>query len=312
MSKDVSVFLVLLCTLAAWIWAWKIVAGLWVARRINRFIAHLLGAFLGMGAAAGAFCLSGAFLMPGADDGRSVAPGVAGALILLMYIGLHLLGKKEAQGSAIAPAEAALLPAIAEPVVDAAPVPACAPRKSFSESIKAWRREEKPRPDEFLRHKERKRAAREKALGMSFSDFFTARVGDHLISWIGVLFLAGMGGLFVSLSSVGNWVMPLVASFFIVSLLVAVCFFIVPPMLLFMLLFLALLPFACVSAFVEAWWRIRHNEPFVVPPVPVNYANSIPLAPSPPPPPTPHPSSGGWLVPLVIGLWIGGSWGKDD
>jgi hypothetical protein len=308
MSKDVSVFLVLLCTLAAWIWAWKIVAGLWVARGINRFIAHLLGAFLGMGAAGGAFCLGGAFLMPGADDGRSVAPGVAGALILLMYIGLHLLWKKEAQGSEIAPAEAALLSATAEPAVDVAPAPACAPRKSFSESVKAWWRKEKPRPDEFLRQKERKRAAREKALGMSFSDFFTARVGDHLISWIGVLFLAGMGGLFVSLSSVGNWVMPLVASFFIVSLLMAVCF--VPPMLLFMLLFLA--PFACVSTFVEALWRIRHNEPFVAPPVPVNYANSIPSAPAPPPPPAPRPSSGGWLVPLVIGLWIGGSWGKDD
>ena len=96
----------------------------------------------------------------------------------------------------------------------------------------------------------------------------------------------------------------LIMSFIVACLLVVVwgisCIVIVPVILLL----LALLPFACISILVEAWWRIRHNRPYIAPPVVIRYDD---IAPSIPP-----QSAGDWLVPLVIGLWIGSTWGKDD
>jgi hypothetical protein len=63
------------------------------------------------------------------------------------------------------------------------------------------------------------------------------------------------------------------------------------------LLLLALLPFACISILVEAWWRIRHNQPYIAPPVVISYDNIAPSA-------SPQ-NTGNRLVPLIIGLCIG-------
>lgn len=72
----------MICMLAAWAWAWRVIATCRTARGNNRFIAHLVGALAGSGAAFGAFCLGGALLMPDRGDGASMAVGVLGALVL--------------------------------------------------------------------------------------------------------------------------------------------------------------------------------------------------------------------------------------
>lgn len=67
----------MLCTLTAWIGVWVVAVVRWVARGRNRWLAHLLGALLGIVAAFGAFCLSGALLMPGTGETHRRTSGLA-------------------------------------------------------------------------------------------------------------------------------------------------------------------------------------------------------------------------------------------
>ena len=294
MDDDIRLLLVLLCMLAAWAWVWRVVTTRRIARKKNRFAAHLIGVMLGWGAAAGAFCLSGAFLMPGAVDEPTIAVGVLGALVLLMYLGaLHLPRKKEGQNAEASPVT---MPAVQ--AIEAASAPVRAP-KPFKESFKAWWQEEKRKQDEYLCQKEVKRAAREKALGMSLGDFFCARLGDHFMCWGIVLFFVVWGWLFFSMASMDLFT-RLIVSFAVTGLLAIIsCILFLPVFLLS----LVLLPFVCVSIFFEARERIRNNNPYFAPPVIVSEIDITPSA--------PHQSNHDWLVPLVIGLWIGNAWGKD-
>ncbi|MFT4269208.1 MAG: hypothetical protein QM586_18650 [Xenophilus sp.] len=301
MNPNAAVLLMLLCMLAAWAWVWRVIATRRTVRGRNRFIAHLIGALAGSGAVFGAFCLSGALLMPGAGDGASIAIGVFGALVLCAYLGaLHSPKQKASQS---AEAEPAVLVAVAGTKTDASPV-SRVPRKPFKDSLQSWWQEEKRRQEEFLRQEERKRVSREKALGMPFGTFFSERMEDHLMLWGGVLFLIVWGCLFAFVPSAGDWLTRLVVSFIVACLLAAVwgvsCIVIVPAILLL----LVLLPFACVSILAEAWWRIRHNQPYIAPPVVISYDSIASSAPT--------RNTGNWLVPLAIGLWIGNAWGKDD
>jgi hypothetical protein len=289
MNQDAAVPLMLLCMIAAWAWTWRVIATRRTARGKNRFIAHLIGILAGSGAAFGAFCLSGALLMPGAGDGASIAIGVFGALVLCAYLGaLHSPKQKTSQSAEAEP----VVPMVAAVGTKTETTPVLrVPRKPFKDSLQTWWQEEKRKQEEYLRQEERKRAARENALGMPFGTFFPERMEDHLMLWGGVLFLIVWGCLFASVPSAEDWLTRLVVSFIVACLLAAVWV-------------LALLPFACISILVEAWWRIRHNQPYIAPPVVIRYDD---IAPSAPP-----QSAGNWLAPLVIGLWIGSAWGKDD
>lgn len=303
MNQDAAVLLMLLCMIAAWAWAWRVIATRRTARGNNRFIAHLIGALAGSGAAFGAFCLSGAFLMPGTGDGVSMAIGVFGTLILCAYLGVLHPPKKTVSPSA--QAEPAGLATTAVTEIDDSPGMPHVPRKPVKESIQTWWKVEKRKRDELLRQEERKRVGREKALGMSLGTFFSERMEDHLMLWCGVLFIVVWGSLFVFVPSAEDWLTQLVVSFIVTCLLAAIwgvlCILIVPAILLL----LVLLPFVCVSVFVEAWWRIRHNQPYVAPPVVIIPYSEIT-------PPAPRQNSHNWLIPLAIGLWIGNSWGNDD
>ena len=172
-------------------------------------------------------------------------------------------------------------------------IPVCETREP-RKTLKEWLRERKR--EKILRHaeKERERAAREEALGMSFGGFFVERMEEHAKAWGFVLFFVIWGYLFFSALPVEDWTVRLVASFIIMLMLI---FFLAP------ILFLVLMPFACISIYLEARWRIRDKVPYVAPPV-ASYHEYIP----------PQPRSHGtdWIVPLALGLWIGGAWGGDD
>ncbi|MCL2830322.1 MAG: hypothetical protein FWD77_06230 [Betaproteobacteria bacterium] len=306
MKEDVQIFLVLLCTIAAWAWAWRSAVIWLVTCGTNRFAAHLVGAFLGIGAAFGGFCLSGAFLMPGAVDGATIGVGAMGGLVLLIYLGaIHLSKKKEAQGTETMP-----VAALSKPDIEEAPAPVHASEnKSSNESFKARRKEDKRSQDEYLRQKEIKRAARERALGMSFGDFFQERMEEHLIFWIFILFFVAWAYLFLSISMEGTF-SRLVLSFFLTLLMGGLlCALVVPGILLVLIL----LPFAWISILAEAKWRIGNDDPYIPPPVNTNYTNSFEGANyTRTAQETPPQNNGNWLVPLAIGLWIGHKWGKND
>jgi len=92
----------------------------------------------------------------------------------------------------------------------------------------------------------------------------------------------------------GGWFTRLAVSFIFTGLTAVFLCLLIAPIYMALLL---LLPFACVSIFIEARWRIRHNAPYVALPIGYNYiASSTPRQSS---------SSGDWLVPLAIGWWIG-------
>jgi hypothetical protein len=314
MNQDAAVLLMLLSTLAAWAWAWIVIATRRTARGRNRFIAHLIGALAGSGAFFGAFCLSGALLMPGAGDEASMVMGVFGALVLGTYLGALYSPKQKASQSAKAEPAVPMV-AAAGTKTDASPV-SRVPRKPFKDSLQAWCQEERKRVargkvllvkavgTDQADAEERKRVAREKALGMPLGTFFLERMEDHLMFWCGVLFLIVWGCLFAFIPSAEDWLTRLVVSFIVACLLAAVCGASCIVIVSAILLFLALLPFACISILVEARWRIHHNQPYIAPPVVISYDN---IAPSAPP-----QNTGNWLVPLAIGLWIGSKWGGDD
>lgn len=279
MNENLAMSLILLCVLAGWLWIWSATTTHLVARGLNYLLAHLAGALFGSGAAFGAFCLSGALLMPEPDNRISIAVGAFGVLILSLYFALFYPSLRT-------------------------------PRKTLRDFIHTWKKNQKNKQGEPPLQGEQKRIAQEKALGMPFDTFFSKRLGDHLMSWSTVLFLVVCGGVIVSMPS-GNWLIWFFASA-TVTVVLAVVF---GSSYISFLLFLLLLPFACISIFVEARWRIRHNQPYVAPPAAMDTDEPDQVVdgdePSPPSNPTPSQCTGGWLVPLVIGLWIG-SWGKDD
>ncbi|MDR1163577.1 MAG: hypothetical protein LBM17_07075 [Candidatus Accumulibacter sp.] len=170
-------------------------------------------------------------------------------------------------------------------------------------------------PKQYNLSDEMARVARRKALGMSFGDFFSARIEEHVQLWLGVFFLVAWAYLFVYGPSAEDWFAQLLASFIVAGLFVVLCLLscllIVPAIAILLIL----LPFSCVSIGIEAWWRIRNNKPYVAPPVVVrqeNIAPSVSYRTDYVAPPAPCRSSGNWLVPLALGFFLGSWWGDDD
>ena len=131
-------------------------------------------------------------------------------------------------------------------------------------------------------------------LGMDFGGFFMERLGAHLVAWLAL----GFFGLWIAFCfgvdetsldvrlTIGF--IGAVATFLLYGLS---CIVLIP--------LLPVLPLAWLSIRFEARWRIRHRLPYALFP-------ATPVA---------APAARGsrrWLLPLAIGLWIGGAWGGDD
>jgi hypothetical protein len=136
-----------------------------------------------------------------------------------------------------------------------------------------------------------------KRLGVSFDDLLGYRLMPHAWGW-----LVGVGGaiwlaLFLGMPLGDVWenlFFSACLAFLIVLVYGFACMLWVPALPLVLLAFL--------SIAVEAWWRIRYDLPYVLPP----------SLPDPPEPRAPAPRQCDGLVPLLIGLWIGSTWGSDD
>lgn len=136
-------------------------------------------------------------------------------------------------------------------------------------------------------------------LGMTFGELYAERIGIHASFWSWAAFACTWAWLYDT-THVSSVFLGLLASLlgalivtFIYSL---ICFAILP--------LLPLLLLAAFSTFLEARWRIHYNRPYVPPPT--SHVQTSPPQPAPP------QGNGGWLIPLMIGLWIGSSWGGDD
>ncbi|MBN8475174.1 hypothetical protein [Sulfuritalea sp.] len=130
-------------------------------------------------------------------------------------------------------------------------------------------------------------------LGMDFGGFFMERLGAHLVAWLAL----GFFGLWIAFCfgvdetsldvrlTIGF--IGAVATFVLYGLS---CIVLIPLLLLLLL--------ARLSIRLEARWRIRHRRPYVPSPL----ALPAPVA----------RRSASDLLPLLIGIWIGASWGGDD
>jgi len=135
------------------------------------------------------------------------------------------------------------------------------------------------------------------SLGMSFGEFYEKRSDTHNAAWVVVGFFAAWAMLYFGAGPLHG--LPIVSAFAAFAITVFSCLAIVP--------LLALQPLVWLTVYLEARWRIRNNRPYIAPP-PIPYS---------PPPEQPkivivEKKRGGWLIPLAIGLWIGGSWGGED
>lgn len=142
------------------------------------------------------------------------------------------------------------------------------------------------------------------ALDMSFSEFWSERIDTHAWAWAWVAFLGVWIALYLAIDDFSAGI-RLFASF--IGAVVAFVIYGLSCVALIPLLPLLLLSF--FSVWLEACWRVRHCQPYVRPPAPHMPHVSAALAKFPP---AVAPRRGGWLLPLAIGLWIGGSWGDDD
>ena len=130
-------------------------------------------------------------------------------------------------------------------------------------------------------------------LSMKFGEFYTERFTTHVMTWLTVgffglwvAFYSGIEDPSIELRLMLGFIGAVVVSFFYGLS----CIVLIP--------LLPLLPLIWLSIWLEARWRIRYRLPYM--PLPV--APTAPVA----------RGSGSWLLPLMIGLWIGSAWGDDD
>lgn len=300
MNQDLLMLLMLLGAVAAWAWAWLAIADRWMAAGGRRWLAHGMGALLGLMAGAGALVLGGACLMPGPAH-----PGLAaaGALLLGACGGALLLhDRKAAANGRPAPA---LRPALPRPEA----------------AIRAWRRRKKARQKRMERKRKpekprhspcalpapawpapcktvasqgllpwkplaaplraicqsggaaihtwrRQRPARQAALGMPFSRFLELRLDEHRQAWLLALpWLCG-GGLWLLMDGPANdW--PIALALLLICLLA--CGVIAFPALMlcallrlpYLLLMALATPPALLSVFMASRLRILLRLPYV-------------------------------------------------
>lgn len=134
------------------------------------------------------------------------------------------------------------------------------------------------------------------ALGMGFGEFWSERAFTHTLLWLAAAFIALWAAIHGGLA-------PLRGQFLASGLLALVT------VVLSCLTFIpvpAVQPLAWLTIYLEACWRIRHKRPYAAP---------SRTAYTPPPERQKviivERNRGGWLLPLAIGLWIGGTWGDD-
>lgn len=130
-------------------------------------------------------------------------------------------------------------------------------------------------------------------LGMKFGDFNSERFATHVMASLTLeffglwfAFFSGIDESSIELHLAIGFIGAVVVSFFCGLS----CIVLIP--------LLPLLPLAWLSIWLEARWRVHHRLSYVPPPA----ASPALVA----------RGSGRWLLPFLIGLWIGGFWTGDD
>lgn len=133
-------------------------------------------------------------------------------------------------------------------------------------------------------------------LGMKFGEFHAERFTTHVMAWLTLgffglwwAFFSGIDDASIEVRLTIGLIGAVAVSFFYGLS----CIVLIP--------LLPLLPLAWLSIWLEARWRIHHRLPYVPPPA-APVATEAPVA----------RGSGRWLLPLIVGLWIGCAWGDDD
>jgi hypothetical protein len=273
MTTDMVVPLSLVAMLLTLAWLWVAVARQLIAKGHSVFFAHFIGATAGPFVVLGVFILYVTIFM--SNEPVDVSMAMVGVLILAPY--LFIFWKTGAAQTA----------KIEELPSSSIVTPVREPRKT----LKKWWQEEKRKA--------------EQTLGMSFGNFFFERAEDHFWGWLILGFFILWFCLFLTLPSPDSWFVGLLGGFIVAAVVTTVYMFsclLRVPLLRLPFTLLSLLSIAC-----EALWRIRKGLPYTPPPpVPYTYQASYKT------PPVQQQSSGSWIIPLIIGLWIGYSWGKDD
>ena len=280
MNQNLAALLILICTVAAWVWPWYVLAKRRQARGGSPFSAHLIGALVGSAAAFGAFCLSGFLWMSDGSETGAMAVGALGALVL--GVCLCVLYVPAAQRTAQALPQAKVQPDQVVVVVGIPVTLKVATAAQHRRTLKqAW----------HIMWQKDKRNLRDEILGTtSLFEFFVDRLESHVLFWGVVLFLTMWGWLFATLGLEMGWGARLLVGGFLACIVFCVlAITVVIPLAV-------ILPLAWVSLCIEAVWRIYYNNRFVSEPFDASGISPAPM---------PSKSAGSWLVPLLFGVWLG-------
>ncbi|MBK8102488.1 MAG: hypothetical protein IPK30_04180 [Cellvibrionales bacterium] len=279
MNEDIAIALSLFGTIVTWALAWLVVVDHCNKQGGNLFVSHLLGIFIGSGAAFGAFCVTGALFLPNDSANTAIGIGIVGAAILSVYWLAFLFSKRTVVRQ----------------------------QQNKTVDYEAMRQKN----DAAQRQKAESRAEQEKILRMPMEDFYSMRLVDHMAFWCVMLFLTVWVCLILIMLSTGtNDSLALTIGSTLWMLLIFYIFGItrlhVIPVAISVLL-------ATASTLLEIWWRLRDKVPYAPPPqLPIDKTTSTDYMPSPPPPKIARKKEANWMFPFAMGLWLGHMWGDDD
>lgn len=240
MNLPVASILVLLYTLVAWVCVWNIIVDRRADANEPALHTHLIGCFLGAGAALGIFLIGATTVLPTKDDEMNRFMNLLGRLILLLYI--CTLGGSRNQNLATA------LKTTLNFVLVRIHPPSAQIRRTSQRS-----HSHQPLQSPV-----------EKRLGMSPGRFFDERIGDHTLLWVALLALGIWGYTLHQIShirDIGTTEMILTAGLSLISIggmfFIALC---IQPLLY--LIAIIMMPFAAFSVLVEAGLRTFLNRPY--------------------------------------------------
>ena len=273
MNEDTAVALSLFGTIVTWALAWLLIVDHRNKRGENIFVSHLLGIFIGSGAAFGAFCVTGALFLPNDSANTAIGIGIVGAAILSVYWLAFLFSKRTVVRQ----------------------------QQNKTVDYKVMRQKN----DAAQQQKSEQRTQKTQILGMSFGNFYQERSESHLKFWLAIFFFAAViyVAVFMLVDSdldgftrflVGFVGVTLAATMYAVS-----CLLIVPIIFILLVLF----PFISFSIFLEARLRMWKNIPYVSPILDSYAVSDITSASS---------TNNHWVFPFAMGLWLGHMWGDDD